>query len=489
MKYTNTARTICAALLITAAMTACADSASPVQNPDSPNGSSSDTAETQAVSNAWNDHLPARDFTGQQFRISVYGNESCTEKFFVSDLTGNLVNDAVYNKIAAVEDRFNVDIVFNDVSSFIAEDIRHLMTAVLAGDDTCELAQGHDITSATASLEGVFMNVLELPYLDFDQPWWSSHTVESMTVAGQMYLMLNNIAYTSLAQTRVMFFNKTMLSNLNLPDPYQLVYDGEWILENLRVMSNAAYSDINGDSKKDNDDIIGYAHGENYCILETYLIEPYTKDSDGNLCYEMDVDRLHSIAMKLGDVLYGAGGLVAGGETRAEKIFSDGRALFIYTNLYAAASNFSQSDDLVYGLLPFPKLDESQTYYGGGATDRPIVIPITAADRAEFVGIITEALNIEGYRQVYPAYFEVTMKSRYADGTDDAKMLDIIHDNTVISFTYLYGKNKSAYNVMLNDLFRNKNKMSSDVASWAAKHESAQSKYVAELAEFFSKNK
>lgn len=485
MKNNNLFALGLAALLTASCICACGDDGSTAV-------SESNTAavgtETEAVS-PWDDHLPQKDFGGQEFRIAVFGNEQCWERFYSTEQDGNLVNDAVYNKVAAVEDRFHVDIVFLDTAAFEADDIQVVTRAVLAGDDYCELAQGHDVASATASLEGVFMNLLDIPHFAFDQPWWSAGTVESMTAAGQMYLMLNNISYTGLAQTRVMFFNKDLRANLDLDDPYQLVYDGTWTLETMRRMSAAAYSDINGDGKRDGNDRLGYAHGENYCILEPFLVEPYRKDENGDLYYEMNIEKMHDIVTKFADIIYGEGGLVAGGETKAEAIFADGRALFIYTNLYAAEKLFSLSDGLVYGVLPMPKLDESEKAYGAGATDRPIVIPTTAEDKVDFVGIVTEALNIEGYKQVYPAYFELTMKSRYADQTDDAQMLDIIHENTVVSFTYMYGNHKSAYSTMLNDLFRSSKQMSSDVASWAAKRESSQLKYVEELQTFFDEHR
>ncbi|MBQ7983884.1 MAG: hypothetical protein IJ302_09945, partial [Clostridia bacterium] len=200
-----------------------------------------------------------------------------------------------------------------------------------------------------------------------------------------------------------------------------------------------------------------------------------------------DVGRLHTIVSELSDILHSNGGYVAGGEKNAEAMFADGRAMFVYTNLYAAAMNFSQADDLSYGILPMPKLDESQEGYFAGATDRPVVVPITAEDRLDNIGLVVEAINIEGYKRVYPAYFEVTMKSRYADQSDDAQMLDIIHDNTIISFTYLYGDHKSIYNKMLGDILK-ANKVSMEVASWAAKYESAQEERVETIMEFFEEN-
>ena len=76
------------------------------------------------------------------------------------------------------------------------------------------------------------------------------------------------------------------------------------------------------------------------------------------------------------------------------------------------------------------------------------------------------------------------MKTRYADQTDDAKMIDIVHDNVIISFTYIHDNYSSVYGKMLWDLF-NPNKPSSDVASWCAKNEKIQIKRVEKLMKFF----
>ena len=79
------------------------------------------------------------------------------------------------------------------------------------------------------------------------------------------------------------------------------------------------------------------------------------------------------------------------------------------------------------------------------------------------------------------------MKTRYADQTDDAKMIDIVHDNVIISFTYLFGDYKSIFNMMW-DLF-NGSKPTADVASWCAKNEKAQTKRVEILMTFFEEHR
>ena len=77
------------------------------------------------------------------------------------------------------------------------------------------------------------------------------------------------------------------------------------------------------------------------------------------------------------------------------------------------------------------------------------------------------------------------MKNRYADQTDDAKMLDIIHDNVIISFTYLFGNYASAYNMLFANLF-NASTPSTDVASWEARTNKVQTRYVERLMQFFA---
>ena len=52
-----------------------------------------------------------------------------------------------------------------------------------------------------------------------------------------------------------------------------------------------------------------------------------------------------------------------------------------------------------------PKLNEEQDQYYGGSTDRPIAVPITVDPaNLDSIGLVVEALNAEGYRNVYKEY-------------------------------------------------------------------------------------
>ena len=64
-------------------------------------------------------------------------------------------------------------------------------------------------------------------------------------------------------------------------------------------------------------------------------------------------------------------------------------------------------------------------------------IPLTVKDD-ERVGAVLEAMAYSGYKYVRPAYCEQTLQTRYATDPDCSEMLNLIFDNRVISFAYLY---------------------------------------------------
>lgn len=477
-------------LLLTALLlsTSCGNSTTETTADTTADTDPTETTEETAEDTAIQDDLPDTDLEGYNYRMMLHGTDTHVGNTFVEELTGNAIDDAVFNKLTAVKDRFNCDITHTQAA---ADGLDPTQQSILAGDDAFDMVQGHDLSMMRGVMANLFVNAYDVPYFDFSKPWWPSATVESMTVAGQMYLMNNNISYRNLADIRMMFFNKELFTNNNIDYPYDMVREGTWTMDAMLAITEKGYVDLNGNGERDIDDQYGFVHANSfYCWMEPFTVEPYKKDADGNLYYDFDLDRISTLAEKSYNLMFGSGGYFNGTENYADtrlKTFAIGKTMFYYDKLEAAVLVYSDSE-IQYGLLPMPKLDETQDDYYSGSTDRPIAIPVTAGSHLETTGLVTEALNIEGYKQVFPAYYETALKSRYADQADDADMIEIAHQNMIISFTYAFGDYKSAYNILFEDLFKN-GTPGTDVASWAAKKESEQVARVAELQEFFEKNK
>ena len=54
------------------------------------------------------------------------------------------------------------------------------------------------------------------------------------------------------------------------------------------------------------------------------------------------------------------------------------------------------------------------------------------------LGYILEAMAISGYEKIYPAYVETALKYRYSPTEGDSEMIDVIFQNRILSFSWLY---------------------------------------------------
>ena len=113
------------------------------------------------------------------------------------------------------------------------------------------------------------------------------------------------------------------------------------------------------------------------------------------------------------------------------------------TQLYFGETTESLSEmEDTYGILPLPKLDETQNGYYTNCWDQFTVfaVPLTMPEGdGEFVGTIYEALCAESYKTVFPAYYDVALKSRYSAEPATAEIIDLIMAGRNLDFTFQFG--------------------------------------------------
>ncbi len=428
------------------------------------------------------DHLPESDFEGYGFHVGaqegVYYGCAMIEQVLVEELNGDVVNDAVYNANRTVESRFNVQlesILFPDDSG------ASVKASIQAGDDVYDILTMHDITVANLSLTGLFRDVNEIPHLDYTRPWWPSYSVDSLTVNGSMYLISNYISYMNLAMTRAVFINKAIADQFNYTIPYEKVKNGEWYLDDFIEMMKDVYIDVNGNGRRDNDDIYGFAASSAlYAIQESFGVEPVKEDENGRLYLNINNETTVTLIEKFYHMMVETeGGYLNNNES--VYTFADGNALFGMFDLGRVLSNLRDTE-ITYGILPIPKLNELQADYISGSTDRPFAIP-TTAQNDERLGILIEAMSAEGYKQVRPAFFEIALKSKYAYDAESAEMLEIIGNTIVLDFSYIYSNFGGFAWTLMNMM--SVNNPTKDFASYYAKNEKVQKKTLEKLQKSF----
>ena len=443
-------------ILLTLSISACGEAASSTSAPVETKAENN-TVITEAESTApeASDGLPDTDFGGYDFRIAscnFYDKELATYLVY-DELTGNPVNDELYNSKLYIENRFNVKISWIECGDTSAV-MNYVKKAVSAGDDSFDIQIGHDTNTGSLAQNGYLYNMNNVDQFNFSQPWWPNDTIENLSVCGKLYVASNYMSYCGLHWTRVLCVNKTIADNYGRDIPYNTVRDGKWTLDAMFEFISDTSADLDGNGKIGKNDQVGFTSGNQtmYCMQEAVGCSVYKKDKDGMPEIAVDENQLTTMVEKL-RWLYKESNLYFSEGDFGVNEFKDGLALLAYTQIGDAYDTYRNSE-VIYGFLPSPKLNEMQENYINCCTDVPWAIPATVSD-TDIVGTVCEALSCYNYTNVLPAYYEVAIKTRLADSPDDTEMLQIIADTRTIGFAFFY---QLPFNNIVSDVANSKNK-------------------------------
>ncbi len=469
MKNRITTSALALLLLGAMALSACGDTTSGTTDTGAANTDSVVTEEPSEADlrKAIPDNLPEKDMGGYEFRVWTRTRGDFVEDVgFDTEETGEVVDDAIYNRNRTVEERFNIDLIQHlipDDSGASAE----IVKGITSGEDTHDVAMGQVTVIPKLGTEGYFLDwYTDLPYVNLKAPWYIGNAAEALSVAGHAYAMIGEFNLDVLRFTYCMFFNKEIAANHDLENLYDVVSEGRWTHDYLRKLSAEIYTDLNGDGQKSEDDLLCIS-GDPYSAVVTYQYAygnpTYTLDKDGIPQLTLDTAKAHDIVEKLNDLYWVTPGGYTQGWGTGSTAWWNGNLLF-YTGLFSSANGYRELE-YDFGIIPYPKYDEAQTQYytmSDGAHG-VMTVPITVQN-TEYCSIIIEALNAETYKQVIPAYYDVSLKVKAARDDESVKALDLLMESRVFDFGYVYNTGAIAFTIQ--DLVsKNSNKSESMYAS------------------------
>ncbi|MGI6742835.1 MAG: hypothetical protein ACOX4O_04130 [Eubacteriales bacterium] len=443
-------------------------------------------AETTTEETAPSDGLPPDlRFDGEEYVIYSREEHIWMNEMVTDDMNGEIVNDAVYNRQKIVEDRLGVDIGVVRAPGTWGSHIQFhdkVRANVQAGDNEFQLVAGYAYYVTSMAIEGVFTNLLHVPYLNFDQPWWNSNLRDELTLYDQLYYAGGDLSYTMIGQMFATFFNKDMAEKFSVPDLYDTVREGKWTYDTIYTLVASISNDIDGDGKMTVNDEYGLVIPDgNQCdLFWPAFNQPLTaRDESGEIVLRMNDERAVMIADAVLQLFTKNEGVytVNEGDPDAHTPFIHGRALLDINVLNFAIDRLRDSS-FEYGIIPVPKYDESQQNYHTLSQDAYSLfcVPKNAGD-LEMIGAVTEAMAAESYFSVTPAFFETAMKYKYSTDENSIEMLDIVRSGALFNFgfvnsvscenmihifrymvmekkpfTSLYAKNESRYQAALTKL-------------------------------------
>ena len=202
------------------------------------------------------------DYGGDEIYFVVWELDSWADTvrqyrdIYAESVTGEAINDAVYNRNVLIEGNYNVKITQERMPIGAIDGA--LSKAVSAGDDTYDVVYPRLYEAAGMYQKNYFHNLLNVPHIDFDKPWWDSNCADSLSCVGILLCAASSINVNDKDATVAVAFNKEEASKNQVEDLYAAVREGTWTLDKISAISEAVYRDENGDGKITEDDFFGF---------------------------------------------------------------------------------------------------------------------------------------------------------------------------------------------------------------------------------------
>lgn len=438
---------LAAAMIVPTILSGCGNTAA---DTDTTSGEGSVSSSDETTSR-YRDSLGEYDFGGEDF--TVLCRETQNGQFFdevaVDEESGDLVDDAVYKRNAEIGARFNVNIVANKANGSWPdrESFNSLLkTSVMAGDGAFDLVLGYQAYSANLDVAECLYDFMKVPVIDLDAEYYYHDIIDEITVNGKLFYLVGDYTYSVWPSLFVYYFNKQIAEDNGIDGLYDLVREGKWTVDKLSELCAGVYRDLNGNSEKDEEDMFGLATDyENVAdaYYSAFQVRITDRGEDGMPRINTDIARMEEVVTKL-SALYDNNDGVYAFRTHSSmttnpltEMFVEDRALFYPDMLRSAISFRSMETD--FGVLPYPKYEESQDKYFTQPHNGYSVMMIPAdVKNIEKTAVMVEALNAASLDSVIPAFYDKALKVKFTRDEDSAEMLDIIRDGICFQFGYYY---------------------------------------------------
>lgn len=368
--------------------------------------------------------------------------------FYVPELTGEYVNDAIYNRNLRIESRLGVEFTVTegpgghtDFSSYSNMITKAYQAGTHEFDLVCTLSR----LGAQYATQGYFYNFNDLDsYLDFDKVWWNQNFAEELSIDDKLFFVVGDVNLTAISRMLTIFYNKEEMEK-RMPelDIYEAVNTGKWTLDYMTEIISNAYADLNGDTVKSEGDFFGLstiAPSEAYDSMAAATdFRMVIRNAEGELTINPDTEGILNRLAKVSQLYYSNENAVMldpnADVELSLKRFANGESLFTIYALDKSGEAILRDMPQVYGVLPLPKYDEAQDMYRTIPQDYFNLISIMGdTEDPDMIAAVLELMCAESYKEVVPLYYEEALKFKYMPDEDSGKMIDYLRDGLTFDF-------------------------------------------------------
>lgn len=430
------------------------------------------SADTLSADELLDPKLNAIDGGGREFVVLCRSAEGYTfahPEILAEEISGERVNDAIFERNNEISEKYNVIIV--PVTNTAATIRSMLEIDVMSGTGLYDVALEMINNSFYLATRGVLLEWSNVPFVDGDKPYWRRDVAESTSISGYNFFAVGDINISAFNTVGVTFFNKKVHSELTLENPYELVKNGTWTFDKMAEMSRVVTSDLNGNGSIDPEDRFGLT--VNAFVWQPFFyssgIKLVTKDADDipYLAVDTNPEKVYNILTGIVNLLNDKTSTIlvnqypqfasSLGEASID-MFSQDRALFWVEIIYGLAEIRNMEND--FGILPMTKFDANQEEYMSYihcSHSSGTVVPTTNND-LDLTGSILEDMAYISYLKVRPEFYEITITTKYNRDAESYEMLhDYIYENITMDLTLVMSNSGLAIDSVMRNMMISNN--------------------------------
>lgn len=379
------------------------------------------------------------DFKNADFHI--IGVNGAMDNYPTEEENGDVINDTIIKRDRAIGEKMNINIKYS-VAGNASEANTLLENSVLAGEKEYDMIGSSAIDISKLALNGVLLDILDLPDFDVYSPEWSSLVADSCQVGGKLYFICGDILPVIYTIPGCIFMNCDVAKDYKITkeEVYDVVDSGKWTIDKLISYTKNLCQDLDGDNSiSSGKDFIGYlslsgplAAGVLSVGAGIKLCEDTTDGLKVDLMNERTLALLDKAKLLFGEYTP---------DTNSDNLhlaFRENRMIF---SQHYTSSAFTRYRDVTadFSILPMPKLDEKQeSYYSMMNPWGAAFIAFPSYADAEKVSAVSGAMARYSYENLRPVVYEEAFKLKGARDEKSAAMLDLIFDNLYVDNNAIY---------------------------------------------------
>ena len=381
------------------------------------------------------DDLGEFDFDNQTFKVlSVESKEGTYTLFDIKEETSDPVDAAVYKRNRIIESRFNI-VLDGHTEKQYSTCFEKLRTEALAPTEGWDLVMLINRDAYTAIQENIICTPKDLKYIDMSKDYYLRDVNDALTIDGVSLFAYSDESIYTFERAACIAFNKKMIEDEGMDNPYELVESGEWTYEQMfEMIADGTKVDSEGKAS-----VYGMIGCTDYTGVSFWLGcgQKLITTNAAKTKLEFKIDKNTEIinitnAMR---TLMDNGNLKLEynrGTTDAPWVdpFTTQGALF-QSNVVGKLMLLRNVETFDYGVVPYPMLNKEQDEYYSRVVDAWLhVVPKTCPD-IDRASVILEALASGSSQYVFPAYYDKVLKYSILRDKESIEMLEIIRAHRV----------------------------------------------------------